>query len=289
MEVLDLKRTIPKPKKKRECGMMAVAGGQSIGKTYLSMHVIADYIKDKIEKGVRGRKMLIFDTNGEYVESQFEANGIKNFKVRTIAVKDIEAWGLSNVVECRRIDAKMLTIKEKKNIVEYIVRVYRAGGLALEDLNNYILSVTHMENIVSGLINLRHRAVDVLVSYQSLRAIEPRIFANSRWFRLHFQADDTDTVEKKLPDPISYKLAQLMINKHYNDGDIRFNVYISNMGTRLEGMFTREDFVEACRTFLYSKKRLLKETMGSHDVGEEEAVTIKTEEYYNHYVAKKNK
>lgn len=285
MEV-NTKQNIPS-KATRECGMMAVAGGQSIGKTYLTMHLIADYIRDKPETRVRGRKCLIFDTNGEFVESQFERNGIKNFKVKTLAVKDIEAWGLSPVVECRRIDAKMLTIKEKKAIVEYIVRVYRMGMLVLEDLNNYILSVTHMENIVSGLINLRHRAVDVIVSYQSLRAIEPRIFANSRWFRLHFQADDTDSVEKKLTNPTSYKIAQLMINRRYNDGDIRFYVYLSNMGTRIEGTFTKEEFIDACRIFLNSKRRIVKDTMSANDCGMDEAIEIKANEYYNQYVAEK--
>ena len=63
----------------REAGMMAVTGIQGVGKTYLNQHIISDYCRDKISIKVRGRKCLIFDTNGEYTKSQFEKNGINTF------------------------------------------------------------------------------------------------------------------------------------------------------------------------------------------------------------------
>ena len=60
----------------REAGMMVITGVQGVGKTYLNMHVIKDYVKDKFYNKVKGRKCLIFDTNGEYTESQFDRNDI---------------------------------------------------------------------------------------------------------------------------------------------------------------------------------------------------------------------
>ena len=273
--------------KTRECGLMAVAGQQSVGKSYLTMHIIKDYIRDKIESGVKGRKCLIFDINGEFVSSQWERNGIPNFECKTIAVKDVEAWGFTNSSECRRIDAKMLSIKEKQRIVEHLVKVYRNGCLVLEDINNYILSVTFMEDIVSGLINLRHRAVDVIVSYQSLRAIEPRIFANARYFRLHKQADNVDDVKGKLPNYTGYKLGQLIVNARFAKGDIRYYLYVTNFGTQLKGNITKEEFLAATKTYLSSKRKILKDCMSENDCSMEEAYQIKGEEYYNEFLSVK--
>ena len=163
--------------REREAGMMAVTGVQGVGKTYQNMHLIGQYVKDKFDTKVAGRRCLIFDTNGEYNEEQFAKNGIPNFPVKRISVQDIEQWAAKGVIECRRIDAKNLSNSEKKATVEYLVSKYRNGMLVLEDVNTYILNMTHMEDIVSGLVNLRHRAVDVLISYQSLRPVEPRILA----------------------------------------------------------------------------------------------------------------
>jgi len=83
---------IPEPKKNvgsRECGMMATAAIQGGGKTYQNMHVIAKYIKDKLDIKVRGRKSLIFDSNGEYTTEEFAKNGIPGFTAKRIALKDL--------------------------------------------------------------------------------------------------------------------------------------------------------------------------------------------------------
>ena len=68
----------------REAGMMTITGVQGVGKTYLNQHIIADYCRDKPATKVRGRKCLIFDTNGEYTKTQFDKNGVKNFEAKTI-------------------------------------------------------------------------------------------------------------------------------------------------------------------------------------------------------------
>ena len=106
-------------KKQRPAGMMVTTGVQGVGKTYKNMYIIKDYVSDKFFNKVRGRKCLIFDTNGEFTTDQFEQNDIKNFKSKMIALKDIPEWSVSDAVECRRIDAKNLSIPEKKKVLEY--------------------------------------------------------------------------------------------------------------------------------------------------------------------------
>jgi len=246
-------------KKEREAGMMAITGIQGVGKTYLNMHIIKEYVKDKFYNKVRGRKCLIMDTNGEYTKEQFKKNDIDGVDPKTIAVKDIPAWCRTEGAECRRIDAKNISIDEKIAIVEFIIAQYRNGMFVLEDINTYILNMTHMKDIVGGLVNLRHRAVDVLISYQSARPVEPRIWQNARWVRMHYQADNVTDIKGKLPNPTMYKIAQIIVNNRYFNGDKRFYVYIHNFANKIEGAFTKTEFKTACSMYLSSNKKYIKE------------------------------
>lgn len=262
----------------REAGMMCTSGAQGVGKTYQNMYIIKDYVRDKFASKVRGRKCLIFDTNGEYVTEEFAKNDIPNFEVRRIAIKDIEAWSRrADIIECRRIDAKNLSIKDKKQFLEYVLKVYRNGLLVIEDVNTYILNVTHMENIVGGLVNLRHRACDVLISYQSLRPVEPRIWQNSRWVRMHYQADNVDDIKNKVTNPELFKIAQLIVNTRYFGGDQRFFLYIWVLKNKLEGRFSVEEFKDACEKYLNVNKKKVKEYKEIAKCSDEEAIKAQTE------------
>lgn len=269
--------------KSREAGMMAITGIQGVGKTYQGMHTIADYVRDKPQTKVRGRKCLIFDTNGEYTPDQFEKNGIKNFKITRIALSDVDAWCHTDNSECRRIDAKNLGIKEKKEAVEYLLKVYKNGMLVLEDINTYILSVTFMEEIVGGLVNLRHRAVDVMISYQSLRPVEPRIWQNSRWVRMHYQADNVNDIKNKVTNPTLFKIAQLLVNEKYFGGDKRFFVYIHSFANKIQGKFTKQDFEQACKKYLSTNKKYIKEYQQMNDCSMDEALDGQVQQYIDQY------
>lgn len=269
--------------KQREAGMMICTGIQGVGKTYQNMHIIKDYVKDKIYNKVRGRKCLIMDTNGEYTKDQFARNDIDNFDPKRIALKDIPEWSKSEIIECRRIDAKNVGIKDKKEILEYLLKVYRNGMLVIEDINTYILQVTHMEEIVGGLVNLRHRAVDLLISYQSLRPVEPRMWQNARWIRMHYQADNVNDIKGKVNNPILMKIAQLIVNNRYSNGDKRFFVYIHNFGNKIEGKFTKQEFFDACSQYLNANKKIIKEYKEMHNVSMENAIDDVSKQYFNEY------
>jgi len=277
-------------KKEREAGMMAITGIQGVGKTYLNMHIIKEYVKDKFYNKVRGRKCLIMDTNGEYTKEQFKKNDIDGVDPKTIAVKDIPAWCRSEGSECRRIDAKNISIDEKIAIVEFIIAQYRNGMFVLEDINTYILSMTFMKDIVGGLVNLRHRAVDVLISYQSARPVEPRIWQNARWVRMHYQADNVTDIKGKLPNPTMYKIAQIIVNNRYFNGDKRFYVYIHNFANKIEGAFTKTEFKTACSMYLSSNKKYIKEhadMMQSKDL--DAAKEHLAKQYFEMYYGNSNK
>ena len=275
--------------KQREAGMMAVTGIQGVGKTYLNMYVIRDYVKDKFYNKVKGRKCLIFDTNGEYTREEFASNDIDGFNPRRISVKDVPAWCRTPNNECRRIDAKNVGLKEKKDILEFCIRYFRNGMLVLEDINTYILNVTHMEEIVGGLVNLRHRACDVVISYQSLRPVEPRIWQNARWVRMHYQADNVNDIKNKVTNPVLFKIAQLIVNNRYHNGDKRFYVYIHNFANKVEGKFTKQEFTTACRQYLNANKKLITEHKNIHDVKQVDALKSLITQFYNQYYGNGNK
>ena len=271
----------------REAGMMAITGIQGVGKTYLNQHIIYDYVRDKVAIKVRGRKCLIFDTNGEYTAEQFARNDVESFKPKLIALRDIPDWSKTAIGECRRIDMKNIGLKEKKDIIEYVLRHFRNGMLVLEDINTYILSVTHMEEIVGGLVNLRHRAVDVLISYQSLRPVEPRMWQNARWVRMHYQADNVNDIKGKVTNPTLYKIAQLLVNNRYFNGDKRFYVYIHNFANKIEGKFTKKEFLDACAQYLKLNKREIKEYREMNSCSQEEAIKGQSRQYFDQYYGNK--
>lgn len=283
------KEEVAPNKSERESGMMVITGVQGVGKTYLNMRIISDYCKDKFYNKVRGRKCLILDTNGEYTAEQFARNDVESFKPKLIALRDIPDWSKTAVAECRRIDMKNIGLKEKKDIIEYVLRHFRNGMLVLEDINTYILSVTHMEEIVGGLVNLRHRAVDVLISYQSLRPVEPRMWQNARWVRMHYQADNVNDIKGKVTNPTLYKIAQLLVNNRYFNGDKRFYVYIHNFANKIEGKFTKKEFIDACEKYVNQEKKEKKEYRMMHSCTEAEAIKGLCKQYYDQYYGNSNK
>lgn len=267
----------------RETGMMCTTGVQGVGKTYQNMHIISKYVTDKLDTKVKGRKVLIYDTNGEYTEQEFINNKIYNIKPKLIALKDVEAFGYSNLIEVRRIDAKHLTIDEKQAVLEFVLRLYKNGLFVVEDVNTYILQMHHLKEVIGRLVNLRHRAADVLISYQSLRAVEPRVWANSRWVRMHFQADKVDDIKGKITNPELYKIAQIMVNHRYHNGYERFFVYITHSGQKIMGQFTRKEYEASCRKFLNMNTKIVHEYESTNNCTTAQAYEGLIAQYYKMY------
>lgn len=281
-----MKNAVKRPhveKTMREAGMLVTVAAQGTGKTYQNMRLIVNAVKDKIDIGVKGRKSLILDTNGEYTTEQFAKNGHPNFTARLLKVSDVRAWCLSDVVECRRIDMKALHIKDKVKILCYVMSVACDCIVVLEDINTITTNINEMGDLVSEIVNLRHKGCDVIISYQSLRAVEPRIFTNSRWIRMHYCLGDVYDVKGKLNEPDLAKLGQLIINNRYQQGDKRFFLYIVNMPPKLEGEFSKDEFKQACRKLLTIKQKKIKEYMLMHECSKEHAINAAAEELYESF------
>ena len=256
----------------RECSMTVCVGSQGAGKTYYNMYLIRDYCRDNITRKVLGRKCLILDSNGEFSEEQWKKNGILDFHSKPIALKDIPKFASpKHPIECRRIDMKNLMIKEKLEVLVYAINNFSNGLMIGEDLNSYVLNLTFLEEIIGRMVSLRHRGLDVILSFQGLRAINPVIYRNTKYVRYHHQLDNADTVTNKVTNYQLFKLAQILVDNRYDKGDIRFKVFINQLANKIEGDFTNQEFETAVRMFLNDEQRELKQYMRMHKVEEEVA------------------
>lgn len=267
---------------KREAGMMVTVGFQGVGKSHQNKIVVSNYAKDKILTKVRGRKALMLDTNGEFAE-------IDGKPVKKLALKDVAAWCRSSVVEIRRIDMKMLSVDEKLRILKFVLQHVRNILLVLEDINTIALDMSEMKQIVSFLVNLRHKAVDLLISYQSLRIVEPKILQNCRWVRMHYFQGDVLDILGKLNEPELFKIAQIIVNKRYYGGDERFFLYVYNAPPKLKGNFSTEEFLDACKKFLLINKRRINEEMDVTGCTKEQALDNQSKLLYKQFYGNKDR
>lgn len=250
------------------------------------MESIKPTIPSKESQGtatMKGRKILIMDTNGEYTVDQFEKNGHPNFPVKIIGVGHVGPWSRSSLVECRRIDMKALHIDDKLKILGYVMQVLRNCTIVLEDINTITTDINHMKNIVSSIVNLRHKGVDVIISYQSLRAVEPRILTNSKWIRLHHSLGDVMDIKGKLDALDLVKISQLIINTKYRAGDTRFFLYIYLASQKVRGDFSEEEFKEASKQYLSLKPKKVRDFMNMMGVSKEAAYDGMVDELFSLY------
>ena len=126
------KREIPE----REAGMSVAVGSQGVGKSWKTKMLIYDMVKGDMALGTKGSKVIVMDTNGEYTDAEFDKMGMKGFTSRKIALDDVQSWCLSPLVECRRIDAKSLSMDKKLETLEYLIKVCRDVVLIIDDINN---------------------------------------------------------------------------------------------------------------------------------------------------------
>jgi hypothetical protein len=289
-------------KGKREFGMELVAGTQGAGKTYQTKKFIVQYSQDNLQTKVRGRKVLIMDSQGEYGKNEFGKDGIPELDVKLLKLRDVGDWCKSDIVDVRRIDMKgpiKSDIDYAMEILSYVTQRVSHCLLVLEDTNKITLSVTHAKKIISSLIGLRHSAVDVIASFQSLRAIEPRLYDNSKYVRLHYVSGSIDAISNKVGEIEAFQIAHLIVKKRYSEANQlyrdnkiteqewkkrkSFFVYVHTQPFKIEGPFTLDEFMDAARKFLIFEKRRLKEEMLINNIDKNKALENEAHNLFNEY------
>jgi hypothetical protein len=240
--------------KEREPLLMCVTGRKGVGKTYTTTKMLYDYIKPNPRTGKKGRKVLIYDVNMEY--TQF----------KTIGIKDVKRFAHSEKPQVRRVlpvdeHGNVLKIDEMVDILNIILQDFRGGLLLLEDINRYMLQAK-TQDIIGVITTCRHRDLDIVCHYQSLSALDPRMWQNSNYIRFHSQMDDIERYKQRIPNFEMFKIAQYLVEYHYyKKKNPRFYCFVANDDNFITGAFSPADFKFACIEYLKNKnKSAIRET-----------------------------
>ena len=228
---------------RREPILMCATGKKGVGKTFTTMNLIKSYVKGNKKTGKKPRKVLIYDINMEYTD----------FKV--ISVKDVSKFSRQSKIEIRRVlpimdNGKMASLSDMLSILNMIIENFRGGMLILEDINRYLIQ-SKTTDVIGLLATNRHRDLDIVCHFQSLSALDPRMWQNTTFVRFHYQIDDIKRYAQRVPNFEMFKIAQCLVEYRYlKKNDKRFYCYIACDENYITGNFTKFDFEIACNMFL---------------------------------------
>mgnify|MGYP003110271296 FL=1 len=241
----------------REPKLGVAVGKKGIGKSYTTEQVMAQYVQGN--QSAKPRRVLILDVNDEY-----EA-------VKAIAIKDIALFSLHPKIEARRIrpyneDGSKMGLRDIADVLFICLENYRGGLLLIEDINKYVSD--HLPNDVVGAIcTNRHSDLDIVMHFQSIGRVTPKIWQNLNWLRFHKNSDSVDRHQKKFQDKYDFlKIAEIMINQQYFDGDKYFHLYVDLDEEVILGKYTPKMMKDAIDEFVSENyNRLVKPKLNRRD------------------------
>ncbi len=257
---------------KREADVILVLGRQGVGKTFREVKECQAYAMNDVQRGRRGRKVLIFDCNvrsGSYKD--IKTIGYNNSAATPkLRCAEISAWD-KNTNECRRVvnyrssDGEMMSMDEMNQVALDLMENFYDGRLVMEDTNAY-LHGAGQKKFVSNFVRVRHKNVDFVLVLQGWSAVNPRFAGNVSLIRLHKTFDSCDKQKGKLAENyLIVKLSELIVDKQYELGNERFFVYINLRKHKISG--TNETaFRFACREYLLMNPMDLKRHMAMKEI-----------------------
>lgn len=244
--------------------IMIAVGTKGVGKTYTTRKEIAyQVIYNK-------RKVLIYDASLD--------PELKNYK--TLPKQYIAALAKSKKPEIRRVLAvdeygRELPTDGKLELLKYILENFRNGILVLEDFNKYVTNPNELQELIGIITTNRHRNLDIIFHYQSLRAVTTRMFQNTRCFRVHKDLESPDTFKERLSDKYElFKLAYLIVDNEYRKGTPagkRFYLYVLTDDFKIIGA-TETQFAQACQKYLWANRSIIKRIKDEQNLASEQDV-----------------
>jgi hypothetical protein len=221
----------------RQCKVVTGLGKKGVGKSYETITQLYELARAK----PYARKGLIFDVNNEF--SDFHYGDDRHHKIKPISLSDIALFSSSNVVDVRRItpyfdDGSAMTLNKMSEVLSYILSVYRAGTLLVEDPTKYI-SDNISKDIIGALATARHLECDVIMHFQSVQKFcNPKIVANTNYVRLHKTNDRVSRYKDRLEDKYElFQIAENLVDIRYSDesnpNNKRFWVLIDNDDSKI--------------------------------------------------------
>ena len=227
----------------REPLLLVGIGKKGVGKSYTTEKMIYSYVQGNPSKGVPPRRALIIDVNDEY------------YNIKAIRIQDVALFSAHPLIEVRRIrpfmdDGTKMSLDDIAQTLFVVLQTFKNGLLLVEDINKYI-SDTMPNDLVGAICTNRHIGVDIILHYQSIGRITSKVWQNVNVLRLHKFTDAVKRHKHKYEDKYEYlSVAEIIINKRYEDGDKRFFVYADIDNEKIYGGFTDEEFDSAVNIFI---------------------------------------
>ena len=225
----------------REALLGVAIGKKGIGKTYTTMSIINSYIKGGLN--TKPRRALILDVNDEFED------------VRAISVNDVQLFTYHPKIECRRIrpyneDGSKMTLNQVAETLWKILEEYKGGLLLVEDINKYVGDYLP-NDLVGALCTNRHSSLDIILHYQSIGRVVPKVWANINWLRFHKSTDSIDRHKKKYEDKWeAFRICEILINKQYFGGNKRFYLTYDCDNEKILGNFSQTMISEAIDEYI---------------------------------------
>jgi ribosomal protein L30/L7E len=253
----------------RECRIIIACGKRGVGKSVETIRMIDEYVAGVPSKGIPPRKALIFDVNDEF--SSFWYFGQQR-SIKALAIKDIMKFSVHPKIEVRRIrpfwdDGKKLTINDMGEVLGIILDNYRNGLLLVEDINKY-LSDAMPADLIGSLATSRHIGLDIVSHFQNIgRAGNPKLLGNLNMIRLHKTNDTVERHKNKFEEKTELlQIAENLVTKKYEEGDVRYFVYVDTENMKIRGKISKSDAEDAIHQYITDRfNRIVSPMLQSRD------------------------
>jgi len=270
----------------REPKLGVAVGRKGCGKTYQTTKMIRSYIMGNPAKGVVPRRVLILDVNDEYEE------------FKALKVSDVMRFSGHPRIEARRIrpfhdNGQRMTINEIQDTLFKILNDFRNGLLLIEDVNRYISDYLP-NDLVGAICTNRHTDTDIILHFQSVGRVSPKIWQNLSWIRFHKNTDSVDKHRTKFEDKYEMlKLVENYVNNEYhNYNNPRYFCYVDIEDEKIKGI-DRKKFETIVEQYISENyKKLITPMLQRRDLGKgskvhtpESAVKLQKQRIINYYIS----
>lgn len=232
----------------REALLGVAVGKKGIGKTYTTMQTIKNYVNGSAN--IKPRRALILDVNDEFED------------VKAISVDHVKLFSHHPKVEVRRVrcynpNGTKMTLNEIADTLKIILDTYKGGLLLVEDINKYI-SDNLPTDLIGAICTNRHTSTDIIMHFQSIGRITPKIWQNINFLRFHKNTDSVDKHQRKFDDRYeAFKICEILVNKQYHNGNNRFYLTYDCDTETIYGNYSKAQIMDAIEEYIslsYNRK-----------------------------------
>jgi hypothetical protein len=148
-----------------------------------------------------------------------------------------------------------MTLDEIAHTLFVILETYRGGLLLIEDINRYI-SDNLPNDIIGAICTNRHTSLDIIMHFQSIGRISPKIWQNMNWIRFHKNLDSVGKHKNKFEDKYELlRLVEIIVNEEYQNGNKRFYQFVNMDEMQFMGQIDPKKLEFASRQYIEENYR----------------------------------